>query len=218
MEKEELLETAKPILFNTDMVSAILDGRKSSTRRVVKFLPGENPHWTGYIKDGLMLYNGRNEPCCRKPAYQSEDILYVRETFKYYEKVEGRGESCHRVKRLRFKADSNNNEPSEFYGVSWKPPIHMQKEDARIFLKVTDVRLEKLHAITNEQILREGAREEVINSYISRMPEISDKLIREAYMREWKHIWDSSVNKANLYFYGFGANPWVWVIEFERIG
>ena len=94
----------------------------------------------------------------------------------------------------------------------------MQKEDARIFLKVTDVRLEKLHAITNEQILREGAREEVINSYISRMPEISDKLIREAYMREWKHIWDSSVNKANLYFYGFGANPWVWVIEFERIG
>ena len=68
-----------PILFNTDMVQAVLDGRKTATRRAVKFLPGQNPSWTGYVKDGLMLYNGRNEPCCRKPPCQLGDILYVRE-------------------------------------------------------------------------------------------------------------------------------------------
>lgn len=61
----------KPILFNTEMVRAILDGRKSCTRRLVRFLPGENPQWTGYIRDGLMLYNGRNEPCIIKPPYMS---------------------------------------------------------------------------------------------------------------------------------------------------
>lgn len=71
----------KPILFNTEMVLAILDGRKSCTRRLVKFFSGENPRWSGYIKDGLMLYNGKNEPCIRKAPYQPGDILYVRETF-----------------------------------------------------------------------------------------------------------------------------------------
>lgn len=75
----------KPILFNTEMVRAILDGRKTCTRRLVRFLPGENPQWTGYIKDGLMLYNGKNEPCIRKAPYQPGDILYVRETWEHFE-------------------------------------------------------------------------------------------------------------------------------------
>ena len=75
----------KPILFNTEMVRAIMDGRKSCTRRLVKFLSGENPRWTGYIKDGLMLYNGKNEPCIRKAPYQPGDLLYVRETWERFE-------------------------------------------------------------------------------------------------------------------------------------
>lgn len=71
----------KQILFNTEMVRATLDGRKSCARRLVKFFSGENPWWTGYIKDGLMLYNGKNEPCIRKAPYQPGDTLYVRETW-----------------------------------------------------------------------------------------------------------------------------------------
>lgn len=70
-----------PILFNTEMVQAILCGLKTCTRRLVKFLPGENSKWTGYVKDGLMLYNGKNEPCIREAPYQPRDIMYVRETW-----------------------------------------------------------------------------------------------------------------------------------------
>ena len=124
----------KPILFNTEMVRAILDGRKSCTRRLVKFFSGENPRWTGYIKDGLMLYNGKNEPCIRKAPYQPGDILYVRETWKkapngyyYYE-------------------DWQRNDIADI--TKWKPSIHMLKEATRIWLKVTDVRVERLQEIT----------------------------------------------------------------------
>lgn len=52
--------SVKPILFNTYMIKALLDGRKTCARRIVKFLSGENTKWTGYVKDGLMLYNGKN--------------------------------------------------------------------------------------------------------------------------------------------------------------
>lgn len=81
MDNTELLRTAKPILFNSEMVRAILDGQKTQTRRLVKFTEKRNPSWSGYVKDGLMLYNGNNEPCCKKPLYNVGDYLYVRETW-----------------------------------------------------------------------------------------------------------------------------------------
>ena len=70
----------KPILFNTDMVRAILEGRKTVTRRVVKFKTGQNPQWTGYIPDGPVLYGSNNIPASKSP-YHPGDILYVRETW-----------------------------------------------------------------------------------------------------------------------------------------
>lgn len=113
----------KPILFNTEMVRAILDGRKTVTRRLVKFLSRKNPNWTGYVKDGLMLYNGRNEPCIKKAPYQLGDILYVRES--YSELSFG----------YVYKADGEN---IDHLGnvIKWHPSIHMPKEAARIWLKV----------------------------------------------------------------------------------
>lgn len=181
----------KPVLFNTEMVRAILDGRKSCTRRLVKFLAKKNPLWTGYIKDGLMLYNGRNEPCIRKAPYQPGDILYVRETWKqapngyyYYE-------------------DWQRNNIADV--TKWKPSIHMPREAARIWLKVTDVRVERLQEITMNGIRSEGLSSMAVHA--------GDM---EIALKEWELLWNSTINKSDLDRYGWDASPWVWVIEFER--
>jgi hypothetical protein len=188
----------KPILFNTEMVLAILDGRKSCTRRLVKFFSGENPRWSGYIKDGLMLYNGKNEPCIRKAPYQPGDILYVRETFI---------QAAAHI--FWYKA---NDKPWMSKGLRWKPSIHMPKEAARIWLKVTDVRVERLQDVTEDGAKAEGA---IDNRGFIHSPENEyDRIYtaREHFIK----IWNSTIKKSNLNRYGWDANPWVWVIEFER--
>ena len=199
----------KPILFNTEMVRAILDGRKSCTRRLVKFLPGENPQWTGYIRDELMLYNGKNEPCIRKAPYQPGDILYVRETWHKYTKRVGKGESCHLAEFYGYKASIANSEDAE---EPWKSSIHMPKKAARIWLKVTNMRVERLQDITEDGAEAEGA---IDNRGFIHSPE--DEYDRIYTAREhFIGIWDRTIKKSDLDIYGWDANPWVWVIEFER--
>lgn len=191
----------KPILFNTEMVRANLDGRKTCTRRLVRFLPGENPQWTGYIRDGLMLYNGRNEPCITKAPYQPGDILYVRETWcddRQFTHDSTPG-------RYFYKASESGN-------FKWKPSIHMPKEAARIFLKVTDVRVERLHEITEDGAKAEGA---IDNRGFIHSPENEYDRIHTA-REHFIKIWNGTIKKSNLNCYGWDANPWVWVIEFER--
>jgi hypothetical protein len=191
----------KPILFNTEMVRAILDGRKTCTRRLVRFLPGENPQWTGYIRDGLMLYNGRNEPCIIKVPYQPGDTLYVRETWCGLPVNEAGHMRGHTI--YYYKADGELR-PKGWRG-TWHPSIHMPKEAARIWLKVTDVRVERLQEITSEQICREGVEVEY--------PHV---LNGEEKRYAFSTLWNSTIKKSNLNRYGWDANPWVWVIEFER--
>lgn len=216
----------KPILFNTEMVRAILDGRKTCTRRLVRFLPGENPQWTGYIKDGLMLYNGRNESCIRKAPYQPEDILYVRETWQCW-----RAHRYEATADIRFRAGgddvrlqfANGNTDSInrlgydtfvhkwfSHNGEWKPSLFMPKEAARIWLKVTDVRVERLHEITED-----GAKAEGANFKNGKNVGFEEKMNRTAIER-FTEIWNSTIKKADLDRYGWDANPWVWVIEFER--
>ena len=201
----------KPILFNTEMVQAILDGRKSCTRRLVRFLPGENPQWTGYIRDGLMLYNGRNEHCITKAPHQPGDILYVRETFIQI--------AAH---TFWYKADDNSWMPE---GLHWKPSIHMPKKAARIWLKVTNVRVERLQEITETQteeegflftppcLHRTGENYCDIDGPCGSKIKYCDMSAGELF---GKVLWDSTIKKSDLDRYGWGANPWVWVIEFER--
>ena len=191
----------KPILFNTEMVRAILDGRKTCTRRLVRFLPGENPQWTGYIRDGLMLYNGRNEPCITKAPYQPGDILYVRETWcddRQFTHDSTPG-------RYFYKASESGN-------FKWKPSIHMPKEAARIWLKVTDVRIERLQDVTEDGAKAEGA---IDNRGFIHSPENEYDRIHTA-REHFIKIWNSTIKKFDIDRYGWDANPWVWVIKFER--
>lgn len=184
----------KPILFNTEMVRAILDGRKTCTRRLVRFLPGENPQWTGYIRDGLMLYNGKNEPCIRKAPYQPGDTLYVRETWKkapngyYYYEDWQRGDIADLTK--------------------WKPSIHMPKEAARIWIKIMNVRVERLQEISAESALAEGA-----DKYIHTNGGLDENMTITSFIG----IWNSTIKKSDLDCYGWDANPYVFVIEFVKI-
>ncbi len=203
----------KPILSNTEMVRAIMDGRKSCTRRLVKFLSGENPRWTGYIKDGLMLYNGKNEPCIRKAPYQPGDILYVRETWERFECWNCEGDERGNCPKESQKSVLDKTcgcymyrATDEIYGdARWHPSIHMPKEAARIWLKVTNVSVEQLQGITIDSIRNEGLSSMAVHA--------GDM---EIAMEEWKNLWNSTIKKSDLDSYGWNANPWVWVIEFER--
>lgn len=196
----------KPILFNTEMVRAILDGRKTCTRRLVSsrqflgMLPDKckNAAPDEFLKGKRMMF----KPYCDmtdaelimtayKAPYEPGDILYVRETWKkapngyyYYE-------------------DWQKDDIADV--TKWKPSIHMPKEAARIWLKVTDVRVERLQEITSEQISREGVEVEY--------PHV---LNGEEKRYAFSTLWNSTIKKSDLDRYGWNASPWVWVIEFER--
>lgn len=183
----------KPILFNTDMVRAILDGRKTVTRRVVKFKPGQNPQWTGYIPDGPVLYGSNNIPTSKSP-YHPGDILYVRETW-----------ARSMAGTYIYKATD-----TPIILNRWRPSIHMPKEAARLFLRVTDVRVERLQDMHLIDCMKEGVQLTLV--------EQGDLVIQGARARDrFAGVWDATIKPADLPLYGWDANPWVWVIEFERV-
>lgn len=209
-----------PILFNTEMVRAILEGRKSCTRRLVKFFSGENPRWTGYIKDGLMLYNGKNEPCIRKAPYQPGDTLYVRETWCGLPVNEAGHMRGHCVYYYRADGDLR---PEGWRG-KWHPSIHMPKEAARIWLKVMNVRVDRLQEMKPVDVIKEGAYPDCwdcLNTYGESGSQCCYGTEEQCsqcdeVMMEWEKLWTSTIKKSDLDCYGWDANPWVLVIEFER--
>lgn len=192
----------KPILFNTQMVRAILDGRKTCTRRIVK--PQPTAHY------GMQ---------CIKPPYQPGDILYVRETWSL--RFDG--------EKYFYRADKNTSREEkrllDYNDVKWRPSIHMPKEAARIWLKVTNVRVERLQEITEAQteeegflftppcLHRTGENYCDIDGSCGSKIKYCDMSAGELF---GKVLWDSTIKKSDIDIYGWDANPWVWVIEFER--
>ena len=190
------------------MVRAILDGRKTVTRRCLK--QPFTVHPNGYITKP----RGNENLCPYTPPYQPGDILYVRETWTNDKLIFGNGVGS----IYRYKADGEEflNANGEYVGVPWRPSIHMPKEAARIFIKVTDVRVERLQDITEEQAQEEGAMKclEVVR------PDEENPVIYQDsqgyYVIGFKNIWNNTVKQSDLDRYGWNANPYVWVIEFEN--
>ena len=200
----------KPIPFNADMVRAILEGRKTVTRRVVK-LKYSNTHLEMFTnKYGTRLIEKQNEEpgvttiknsdgtmthtllaCIEKaPPYRPGDTLYVRETWSR----PMAGTYLYRATDIPFIHDR------------WNPSIHMPREAARIFLRVTDVRVERLQDITEKDMQQEGViTRPLLNDF--------EKFISQ---KSFALLWDSTIKPADRALYDWEANPWVWVIEFER--
>ena len=183
-----------PILFNTEMVRAILDGRKTCTRRVVKLPKSMSGRPVGKNGDIGFMYPGGIK---RPPCHQG-DILYVRETW---------GEGYEDGTYIYKASDKLANHPmfKESSKLLYHPSIHMPKEAARIWLKVTDVRVERLQDIDGKGCVKEGIEEEPLK-------DVGDEFVKGMF----HDLWDSTIKKSDLDRYGWKANPWVWVIDFER--
>jgi len=174
-----------PILFNMDMVRAILDGRKTVTRRKVK-----NP---------------------AKPPCLAGDILYVRETWAEIKNAD----SSH----IKYVYRATDTYPFGVKGYivkfKWRPSIHMPKKAARIWLKVTDVRVERLQDMSRDDAIKEGIHYcECPDGYTWKEQADMNKCYITT-MWAMKALWNSTIKKSGIDLYGWDANPWVWVIEFE---
>ena len=201
----------KPILFNTEMVRSILDGKKSCTRRI-------NKDANDYVVPDMEFYNPEKrtyavhnyadkehtdklsiaERTC--PICQG-DILYVRES--YSELSFG----------YVYKADGEN---IDHLGnvIKWHPSIHMPKEAARIWLKVTDVRVERFQECGKGWCL--DIEKEGIVTPQNPILYTSDDAFHNALRAEFQKLWNSTIKKSDIDRYGWDANPYVWVISFER--
>lgn len=206
----------KPILFNTEMVKAILEGRKTVTRRVIK-LPKhveeqENGLYTLYAEGGAYI-DAKFETVKDyiNPPYKIGDILYVRETWG----IQSMKNYGKRVKFL-FKAEPNKELKEVALSESryddmlkysfkngWQPSLFMPREAARIFLEVTNVKVERLQDITTEGCFNEGIKYD----YNSQNNEFDT----------FAELWNSTIKKNELDMYSWNTNPWVWVIEFKRL-
>ncbi|EOT2968671.1 hypothetical protein ACLBZI_002816 [Clostridium perfringens] len=217
----------KPILFNTSMVRAILDGEKTCTRRIIKL-----PKHIEKQRNGLYILCAEGSTYSDKefkdvidyinPPYKVGDILYVRETFRWQliGEFDSWGDCNWDDEVVEYKASVNEFleeygeylDREEYESTRWIPSIHMPKELARIFLKVTSVRAERLKDITDEGCYQEGISstsfyDEAEHIQIAGIG-LNDSLERATFGL----LWNSTVKEDK---YSWEGNPWVWVIEFE---
>ncbi|BBS20764.1 hypothetical protein WP5W18E06_13010 [Klebsiella quasipneumoniae] len=207
--------TERGMIFNGEMVRAILDGRKTQTRRPVKFpvhdknlgceLSGNE--LAGELSAGNYLNSAFGKP---------SDRIWVRETWARY----NIDQNSHDI---AYRATTPADWPEEG---RWRPSIHMPRWASRILLEITDVRVERLNAISEEDAQREGvhtevwdqtvvarnyaARDEFFQFWSEDMPHYVE--MNQLYRSSFRSLWESIYGAEN-----WQANPWVWVISFKRV-
>lgn len=207
----------RPILFNGEMVRAILEGRKTQTRRPIK-LPKitifDSPNFkVGDGHSGYGLYAFEDEYpeegfvfVCKSPFGKPGDRLWVRETHKVKPGYEPN------KMLINYRADDNphrwtikDHKCPIFFGSNeshWRPSLHMRRECSRINLEITDVRVERVQNISDGDMYREGIMPDEEGSTFNRTGSYD--------INKWKELWNS-VYKT------WADNPWVWVVEFRRV-
>ena len=195
----------RPILFSGEMVKAILEGRKTQTRRVIKPQPetvmdGEIDcagNQCGY--SWVLSWKGHELSPWRDCPYGNPgDVLWVRETWTDLRGMGfGNDPNTDKPWHYAYAADIKPGSDKE-YGVKWRPSIHMPREAARLFLRVKRVRVERLQDIMPDDVLREG---------------LWDVGTETAALDAFAELWNSIYAKRG---YGWNTNPWVWVVEFEQ--
>lgn len=180
----------KPILFNGEMVRAILNGRKSQTRRPIKPQPPVDAEWDAL--SGLFMIDGTRVGVMRHSPYVVGDRLWVRETF-----------ALTQFNKPVYRADCRDKDgylwPSiaeDPEGVTWKPSIHIPRWASRITLEVTGVRVERLRDISMEDAIDEG------------------KSPGWEALWSFQDTWDSIYAKREL---GWDMNPWLFVYTFKVV-
>lgn len=235
-EKETMNRRVLPILFNTDMVQAILEGRKTVTRRCVKLTRKDSIGFSVLFREGDDAFAGVVEideddnTTLQTPPYQKEDTIYVRETWSFIQCIGCNGEyargaqPCYDFQAVEYDDGDSISDGCFVYRadcktperIVWRPSIHMPKQAARIWLKVTDVRVERLQNITDKQAEAEGihwddcpagytwkSKTDIHNRYTNPIAAMAE-------------LWNGILTKDQKDRFGWSANPWVWVIEFER--
>lgn len=195
----------KPILFNTDMVRAILTGQKTQTRRAIKPQPTK-PRWNNI---GWLGWDDGHGYRMKSPC-EAGDVLWVRETWSTTDKcglypnwpIDG----------IHYMYKADDPDCSAAKEARWYPSIHMPKQAARIFLRVKEVRVEYLQEIAVDGCAAEG----IWDDYKTYSEKYHENLKKAAYQKVFSELWNSTIKKADLPKYGWDANPCVWVIEFER--
>ena len=187
----------RPIIFSTEMVRAILEGRKTQTRRVIKPQPEGMDEF--YFRDFRRDFGGR-----KCPHGQVGDGLWVKET--YYQDPGG---------GIWYRAD--NDEWLQDHE-SWRTPLFMPRWASRITLEITGLRVERLQDITQRDAVNEGV------IFMGGMfdeadqapwcPSLKDQEPMASPRDAYGRLWDSLNAKRG---YAWESNPWVWVIEFKRL-
>lgn len=207
-----------PVLFNAEMVRAILDGRKTQTRRPFKV----QPEYIGTI-DGLETWNwnqwtwqyGKLKKLrieTVSPFGIVGDHLWVRETFcgyiqTSYEYDEWEEATTEKIKE-RFPMTVEYRATSKSRPYKWRPSIHMPRWASRITLKVTDIRVQRVQEISEEDAMAEGCEERLISGYMENGGVVSPDTFKAK--EEFECLWNSIYNT-------WDANPWVWAATFEVV-